>query len=364
MSKQKQEINKDAVLLALGAIIDPESGLSVVESGIISSIVIKEKSVGFALEVDINKASQKEDLRKACELAVKSLEGVNNVTVVMTSSQAGMFSSPPQEKKKPEMHPNKESLPVGRTIPKIKNIILVASGKGGVGKSTVAVNLARSLSNLGHKVGIVDADIYGPSIPKMLGLKGKPELDASNKMIPKESEGIKSLSIGYLIDEDNALIWRASMALKAMTQLMLGVSWGELDYLIVDTPPGTGDIQLSLCKSYNINGVVMVSTPQEVALIDVKKAINMFRKVGVPVLGMVENMSYFEDDRGKKNYIFGEGGAKKLATEMNISFLGEIPIQQNIREAGDEGRPCDTSLLMDKITFKFKKELEKINGIK
>jgi len=363
MSKLKQEINKDKILSALEPIIDPDSGISVVESGIISSIVIKEKSVGFALEVDINKAAQKEALRQSCEKAVKSIKGVNNVTVVMTSAQSGTASAPPP--KKHSLAPQKAAaLPVGRNIPNVKNIIIVASGKGGVGKSTVCVNLARSLSEAGNKVGIVDADIYGPSVPKMLGLSGKPDVNERNKIIPKESEGIKSVSIGYLIEEDNAVIWRASMALKAMNQLMLGVSWGELDYLIIDTPPGTGDIQLSLCKNFDINGVVVVSTPQEVALIDVKKAINMFNKINVPVVGIVQNMSYFEDDRGKKNYIFGQGGAKDLAKKMDIPFLGEIPIQQNIREAADEGKAVDTSVLLDKITFKFKKELEKINDNK
>ncbi|MDA0782079.1 MAG: Mrp/NBP35 family ATP-binding protein [Rickettsiales bacterium] len=362
MSKLKLEISKDKVLSALQPIIDPDSGKSVVESGIISSIVIKESSVGFALEVDINKAEEKETLRKTCENAVRKIEGVNSVTVVMTSSQPGAFSSPRTPLPANKVQNNNAQLPVGKNIPNVKNIILVASGKGGVGKSTVAVNLARKLSSLGHKVGLVDADIYGPSIPKMLGLKGKPSLDDKNKIIPKESEGIKSVSIGYLIEEDNALVWRASMAIKAMNQLMLGVSWGQLDYLIVDTPPGTGDIQLSLCKSYDINGVVVVSTPQEVALIDVKKAITMFRKINVPILGIVQNMSYFEDDRGKKNYIFGEGGAKNLAKDMDIPFLGEIPIDPNLRESADMGKPADNLLLLDKIALKFKKELEKLNG--
>jgi ATP-binding protein involved in chromosome partitioning len=359
MSKLKIEINKEKVLSALESIIDPETGKNVVESGIISSVVVKESSVGFALEVDINKAEEKEPLRKACENAVRSIKGVNSVTVVMTSSKPGSLSTSTQPKTPQD---SKAQLPVGKNIPNVKNIILVASGKGGVGKSTVSVNLARCLSKMGHKTGLVDADIYGPSVPKMLGLSGKPDLDDNNKIIPKESEGIKSVSIGYLINEDNALVWRASMAIKAMNQLMLGVSWGELDYLIVDTPPGTGDIQLSLCKSYNIDGVVMVSTPQEVALIDVKKAIGMFHKIEVPILGIVENMSYFEDDRGKKNYIFGEGGAKKLSKELDIPFLGEIPIEQNLRESADAGKPADDSLLLDKITLKFKKELEKTSG--
>ena len=362
MSKLKLEINKDKVLSALEPIVDPDSGKGVVESGMVSSIVIKESSVGFALEVDINKADEKETLRKACEKAVREIEGVNTVTVVMTSSQPGALSSSKKSGSSKSLKSNNAQLPVGRNIPSVKNIILVASGKGGVGKSTVSVNLARCLSNLGNKVGLVDADIYGPSVPKMLGLSGKPDLDENNKIIPKESEGIKSVSIGYLIDEDNALIWRASMAIKAMNQLMLGVNWGELDYLIVDTPPGTGDIQLSLCKSYNISGVVMVSTPQEVALIDVKKAIGMFNKIEVPILGIVENMSYFEDDRGKKNYIFGEGGAKELAKNLEIPFLGEVPIDQNLRESADQGKAADNLILLDKIALKFKKELEKVSG--
>jgi ATP-binding protein involved in chromosome partitioning len=361
MSKLKSKINREDVLSVLRRVIDEETGVNVVDAGMVSSIVVRGDSIGFALEVDINKAKEKESLRKKCESVVKNISGVGKVTVVMTSSDKKMMLAKNINSEDDKIKDRQADLPAARKINNITNIILVASGKGGVGKSTVAVNLARSLSNLGLAVGIVDADIYGPSVPKMLGLKGKPEVDVNNRIIPKESENIKSVSIGYLIEEDSALIWRSSMALKAMNQLMLGVNWGRLDYLIVDTPPGTGDIQLSLCKSYDITGVVMVSTPQEVALLDVKKAAAMFVKIGVPILGIIENMSYFEDDRGKKNYIFGESVVKDFAAKSNIMFLGEIPILQDIRKACDDGEKVELPGFLEKITFKFKKQVEKLN---
>lgn len=338
MFKAKQEITKESVIAALAKVEDAETGQDVISAGIVSSIIVKGDSVGFALEVDINQAAEKESLRKQCEEAVRAISGVQKVTAVMTSSKPGMFASAPktaQAQSSPSRHASQE--PEKFTIPGVKYVVLVASGKGGVGKSTVSVNLARALAAAGKKVGIVDVDIYGPSIPKMLGLAGKPEVDDKNRMVPKESEGIKSLSIGYLVDEDNALAWRSSMALKAMNQLLRATLWGELDYLVVDTPPGTGDIQLSLAKHYNLAGAVMVSTPQDVALADAKKAATMFRRVQVPVLGMVENMSYFEDTSGVKQYIFGQGGARAMAENLEIPFLGEIPLRQDIREAGDAG---------------------------
>lgn len=356
MSKLKQEINKELVLKVLSSVYDTDSEADVVTAGIISSVVVKGNSVGFAIEVDINHATEKEILRKKCEAAVKTIEGVGSVTAVLTSINPGILSSGNHNNS-----PQGESLPTlsSNQIPGVKNLIIVASGKGGVGKSTVAVNLARALARLGASVGIADADIYGPSIPKMMGLSGKPEVDKNNRMIPKEADGVKTISVGYLVEEDNALVWRSSMALKAMTQLLRGVNWGQLDYLVVDTPPGTGDIQLSLAKSFDISGIVLVSTPQDVALIDVKKAASMFGKVNVPVLGIVENMSYFEDDSGKKHYIFGQDGVKKFAQSAGIKFLGEIPIRQDIRENADNGKAPSDNLVIDAIALKVKKQLEK-----
>jgi ATP-binding protein involved in chromosome partitioning len=354
MSKLKQEINKEKVLEALKQVKDGD--VDVVTKGIISSIIIKGNSVGFAIEVDFN-AEEKEDLRLECENAVKTIEGVDRVTAVLTSAQAGVLSSQ-TKRSKPEIA--KENLAITtekHPIPGVKKIILVASGKGGVGKSTVAVNLARSLAKAGASVGIADVDIYGPSVPKMMGLSGKPEVDKNNFMIPKIADGVKSVSIGYLVDESNAVVWRSSMALKAMNQLMRFVTWGELDYLVVDMPPGTGDIQLSMAKYFPVAGAVLVSTPQDVALLDVKKAASMFRKVGVNIFGIVENMSYFEDDAGKKNYIFGQGGARKFAADEGIEFLGEIPLKQEIREAGDAGCSLRDSSYIDNIVANLNKIL-------
>jgi ATP-binding protein involved in chromosome partitioning len=355
MSKLKQEINKEKVLDALRKV--KEDGVDVVTAGIISSVIIKGDSVGFAIEVDMNDGTEREPLRLACEKAVKTIQGVGRVTAVLTSSKAGVLSSPPPLK--PQVSKENAVARVAQNIPGVKNIILVASGKGGVGKSTVAVNLARALARAGHKTAIVDLDIYGPSVPKMMGLVGKPEVDPKNHMIPKVADGVKTISIGYLLEEDSAVIWRSSMALKAMHQLLMGVVWGDVDYLMVDMPPGTGDIQLSMAKNFAVTGAVMVSTPQDVALLDVRKAVNMFRKVGVKIFGVVENMSYFEDESGKKNYIFGEGGAHKFAKEEDIPFLGEIPLKPEIRKAGDEGRQMNDSSDIDNIAENLIKEMKK-----
>lgn len=235
-----------------------------------------------------------------------------------------------------------------KLLPNVKYTIAVASGKGGVGKSTVSVNLALALAKLGFKVGLLDADIYGPSIPLMMGIKGKPQIfqdEGTNKMIPLENYGIKLMSIGFLIDDENPVIWRGPMASGAVKQFMSDVDWGELDYLIYDLPPGTGDIQLTLVQTIPLSGAIIVTTPQEVSLIDAKKGLKMFHKVNVPVYGIVENMSYFiAPDTGNKYDIFGNGGGEKLSKELNTTFLGGIPIDPRIREGGDSGKPIVVDL--------------------
>ena len=227
----------------------------------------------------------------------------------------------------------------------IKNIIVVASGKGGVGKSTISVNLATSLSKKNYNIGLLDADIYGPSIPKMLGIQGKPEV-SKKKILPYDKFGLKSMSIGNMIPQDGSVIWRGAMASNAIRQLINDVEWGDLDYLFIDLPPGTGDIQLSLCQSFSIAGAVIVSTPQEISLLDVRKAINMFNKVNVEIVGMIQNMSYFEND-GDKNYIFGKDGVKEESKKLNYNFLGEVPILKEISSSCDLGKPI--SFTDDKI---------------
>jgi len=237
----------------------------------------------------------------------------------------------------PDMH--KPGAPGGEFIPEVKHTLAVSSGKGGVGKSTVAVNLALALKQRGHQVGLVDVDIYGPDVPLMMGAKGRPGM-FDNKIIPVEAHGIKIMSIGLLVAEREALVWRGPMIHSAVQQFLRDVLWGPLDYLVFDMPPGTGDAQLSLSQVIPLGGVVMVTTPQEVALLDVRKALAMFRKLNVPILGMVENMSYFvAPDTGTKYAIFGEGGGEKVAGEFDVPLLARIPLEMDTRKGGDEGVP-------------------------
>ena len=234
-------------------------------------------------------------------------------------------------------NPKKSSI-----IPKVKNTIAVASGKGGVGKSTVTVNLACALRSLGFKVGIIDADIYGPSIPLMMNLKGKPsvtKVDGKNKLVPMEQYGVEVMSIGFLMEEGTAVVWRGPMASSALKQFMSDVVWGDLDFILFDMPPGTGDIQLTLSQTLPLTGAVIVTTPQEISLADARKGYIMFSKVNVPTLGIIENMSYYQKENGDKDYIFGQGGGEKMSSEYNVDLLGEIPINTNIREYGDSGKP-------------------------
>lgn len=256
-----------------------------------------------------------------------------------------------------------------KLLPNVKHTIAVASGKGGVGKSTVSVNLALALAKLGYKVGLLDADIYGPSIPLMMGVDSKPKIyqaEGSNKMLPLENYGIKLMSIGFLIDDDNPVIWRGPMASGALKQFMTDVEWGELDFLLYDMPPGTGDIQLTLVQTIPLSGAIIVTTPQEVSLIDAKKGLKMFEKVNVPVYGIVENMSYFIAPDTKKRYdIFGYGGGENFAKEYNTSFLGGIPIDPRIREGGDTGKPIvhsmpdtEESKIIIQVANKLRKSVE------
>ena len=247
----------------------------------------------------------------------------------------------------------------------IKNIVVIGSGKGGVGKSTVTVNLAISLAKKKFNVGLLDADIYGPSIPKMLGIKEKPGVSGEKKILPYLKYGIKSISIGNMIPDNGAVIWRGAMASSAIKQLYNDVDWGELDYLLVDLPPGTGDIQLSLCQSMSLKGAIIVSTPQEISLIDVRKSINMFKRVNVPILGIIQNMSYFEIE-GQKSYIFGKDGVSSEAKKQNLKLLGDVPILPKIAQSGDIGKPLtadDTSevfMIYDEIAEKTVNALNKV----
>ncbi|MEX0838260.1 MAG: iron-sulfur cluster carrier protein ApbC [Parvibaculum sp.] len=335
-------VTRDDVAAALSRIVDEETGKDVVAGGILQGLVVREGHVGFSLEVDPAKGTAKEPLRQACEAAVKRLPGVLSVTAVLTAHRGDAGAQPPAHG---HAHGNRPQQP--RTaqqgplqIPGVKAIVAVASGKGGVGKSTVAVNLALALAKLGRRVGLLDADIYGPSIPRMMGIKGKPETRDGKKLLPMEKHGLKTMSIGFLVAEDTPMIWRGPMVQSALTQMMMDVEWGELDVLIVDMPPGTGDAQLTMAQRVPLTGAVIVSTPQEIALIDARKGYAMFEKTHVPVFGIVENMAYFiSPGSGEKSWIFGEGGARRMAEKLGCDFLGEVPLHMTIRETSDKGEP-------------------------
>ena len=319
------QATRNDVLKALDAVIDPKSGRSVVQQDMVQGLVLKDGHVGFALEVAAARGAEAEPLRKACEEAVHALPGVLSVTAVLTAHRGG------------DAHRPAPARPTG--IPGVGAIIAVASGKGGVGKSTVAVNLALGLVALGYKVGLLDADIYGPSVPRLLGITEKPVMEG-DKLKPIVKLGLKAMSIGFMIDEDTPMIWRGPMVQNALTQMMNDVAWAPLDILVVDMPPGTGDAQLTIAQRLPLKGAVIVSTPQDIALIDARKGLAMFRKTQVPVLGIVENMSTFICPHcGQESQIFGHGGARDTAKALDAPFLGEIPLVTVIRETSDAGTP-------------------------
>ncbi len=326
---------REDVLKALETIIDPASGKSVVASGMIEGLVVKGGHVGFALEVDPARGRDAEPLRKRCEDAVNAVPGVLSVTAVLTAHQA--------RQQKPQGGHAPHAAPSSQGIPGVGSIVAVASGKGGVGKSTVAVNLALGLARQGLKVGLLDADIYGPSVPRLLGIREKPETE-NHKLKPIEKFGIKTMSIGFLVDEGTPMVWRGPMVQSALTQMMNDVQWAPLDILVVDMPPGTGDAQLTMAQRFPLKGAIIVSTPQDLALIDARKAIAMFEKTYVPILGIVENMStYVCPNCGHETHIFGHGGARETARAMGAPFLGEVPLVGVIRELSDAGTPVTAS---------------------
>ena len=341
-------LTKERVLEALKRVKGPDLGADLVSQGLVSEIVINKGKVYFAIKVDPARAGELEALRQAAESVVKALPGVEAVAVTLTAdrvpggAQGGGNGKGQEARGSPFTRPgaarDARHRPGG--VPGVANIIAVASGKGGVGKSTTAVNLALALKETGLKVGILDADIYGPSMPRLLGLKGQPQQISGDKLAPMEAYGLKVMSMGFLVDEETPMIWRGPMVMSALSQMLKDVAWGELDVLVVDMPPGTGDAQLTMAQQVPLAGAVIVSTPQDLALIDARKGLNMFRKVNVPVLGIVENMSTFVCPHcGEPSNIFGHGGARAEAARLGVPFLGDVPLTIAIRETSDEGRP-------------------------
>jgi ATP-binding protein involved in chromosome partitioning len=314
---------ESALLEALKTVIDPNTGLDLVSAKQLRNLQVEGGDVSFDVELGYPAKSQMPALRSALIAAARTLPGVGNVSVQMSSKVVA--------------HAAQRGV---QLLPKVKNIVAVASGKGGVGKSTTTVNLALALAAEGASVGILDADIYGPSQPMMMGISGRPESSDGQSMEALENYGVQVMSIGFLIDADNPMIWRGPMATQALEQLLRQTNWRELDYLLVDMPPGTGDIQLTLSQRVPLTGAVIVTTPQDIALLDAKKGLKMFEKVGVPILGVVENMAvYCCPNCGHTEHIFGADGGRKMAEEYGVDYLGALPLNLSIREQTDSGRP-------------------------
>jgi ATP-binding protein involved in chromosome partitioning len=331
------------IVKILEGVRDPMTGRNVVESGFIEGLATRGGHVSFAVEVPQERGPAAEPLRKACEQAVSRMPGVQSVSVVLTAHRernARATRGPAAQPAHGHGHQHGPApADTSKGVAGVQSIIAVASGKGGVGKSTVAVNLALGLKTLGLKAGLLDADIYGPSVPRLLAIKDKPRSDGK-KLQPIEKFGLKTMSIGFLVDEDKPMIWRGPMVQSALSQMLGDVEWAPLDVLVVDMPPGTGDAQLTLAQRVPLKGAVIVSTPQDLALIDARKGLNMFRKTEVPVLGIVENMSMFVcPNCGHESHIFGHGGARETAAQLGCDFLGEIPLVPAIRETSDAGTP-------------------------
>ncbi|UVF20728.1 Mrp/NBP35 family ATP-binding protein [Microvirga terrae] len=332
-------ITREHVLQALSTVMVDAGGTNLVASGRLSDVVVDDASrVMFSITIDPSEAAAMEQVRQAAVTAVQGLPSVKGVFASLTAdrpSGSGASPSPAAPQR-----PRAAAQPRNQRIPGVQHVIAVASGKGGVGKSTTACNLALGLKALGLKVGLLDADIYGPSVPKLLGIHGKPRLLENRVLEPMEAFGLKVMSIGFLVEEEAAMIWRGPMVMSAITQMLREVAWGDLDVLVVDMPPGTGDAQLTMAQATPLAGAVIVSTPQDLALIDARRGVSMFKRVEIPILGIVENMATFICPHcGQSSHIFGHGGAREEARRLDVPFLGEVPLTMTIRELSDSGRP-------------------------
>ncbi|AMN41552.1 Mrp/NBP35 family ATP-binding protein [Rhodoplanes sp. Z2-YC6860] len=339
-------VTKDDVVASLNRVPSPD-GTPLPKTGTLSEIVANDGKVFFSLTVDAAVVQAWEPVRKRAEEAVKAIPGVQSVMVALTAERragAAPAAARPAQGGAPGRQPHGHGGQGPSGVPGVGSIIAVASGKGGVGKSTTAINLALGLRDLGMKVGVLDADIYGPSLPKLLAIKDKPETIDGKRLKPIERLGLRVMSIGFLIEEETPMIWRGPMVMSALTQMLREVEWGTLDIMVVDMPPGTGDAQLTMAQQVPLKGSVIVSTPQDLALIDARRGIAMFKRVNVPVLGIVENMSTFIcPNCGTRHDIFGHGGARHEAERLGVPFLGEVPLEMKIRETSDAGSPIVAS---------------------
>jgi ATP-binding protein involved in chromosome partitioning len=348
-------VTQQQVLDALARVMSPR-GVALRNAGVLSAITVNDGKVFFSINVDAAEARAWETTRAEAEAAVRAIPGVTVAMIALTAERKAGATPPPPPP--PHRHapgvphvsshrpPQSPVSPMSKQseIPGVTAVIAVASGKGGVGKSTTALNLALGLRDLGLRVGLLDADIYGPSVPRLTGIREKPQLNDDKKMIPIVRFGLAIMSIGFLVEEDTAMIWRGPMVMSAITQMLRDVAWGTLDVLVVDMPPGTGDAQLTLAQNVPLKGAVIVSTPQDLSLIDARRGLAMFKKVNVPVLGIVENMSYFQcPECGTRSDIFGHGGARHEAERLGVPFLGEIPLHMSIRTTSDSGNPVVAS---------------------
>jgi ATP-binding protein involved in chromosome partitioning len=342
------ELTKDTILDELKRIAAPDGRGNIVSAGLVGDIVIRDGSVMFALSASPATITSMEQLRVFVSDRIRGLAGVTKVTVALTADKLPTVQT---------SSPRAASSRAGHAVPGVNHIVAVASGKGGVGKSTTAINLALAFKALGQRVAVLDADIYGPSMPKLFGLSGKPlasDVDGK-RMKPMSRYGVEVASIGFLIDENTPMIWRGPMVMSALTQLLRDVEWSETDIMVIDMPPGTGDVQLSLAQQTPLSGAVIVSTPQDLALLDARKGLNMFRKVSVPVMGIMENMSYFVCSAcGTRHEVFGYGGARLEAEKLGVPFLGEIPLEMSVRQTSDAGLPIVATQPESTISTSYK----------
>ncbi len=327
---------RDAVLAELKRIADPASGQDIVAAGLVRALSVEDGAVRFVLEIDPAQAQAMEPVRAQAEARLRALDGISAVSALMTAHS---------QKAPPDLKPARKAAPQGpQPVPGVDRIIAIASGKGGVGKSTVAANLACALAAEGRRVGLLDADVYGPSQPRMLGVSGRPASPDGKTILPLRNHGVTMMSLGLMTNDDQAVVWRGPMLMGALQQMLTQVQWGAHDVLVVDLPPGTGDVQMTLCQKTEVAGAIIVSTPQDVALMDARKAIDMFRKLGTPVLGMVENMStHICSNCGHEEHVFGHGGVAAEAAKLGVPLLAEIPLHIDIRTTSDGGAPIVVS---------------------